>query len=368
MHKTNTPIFIVGAPRSGTTLLTAMLSAHSRIDAGPETQLFKNETDRLIRHAVADKNWPQKAVKLLQEIRLSKQSVCALFGLDSEQLKNYLAKRQPSVQAILEALTASHCCKNGKQRWIEKTPNHILYVEQIRRLYPDSPIIRIVRDPRDSAVSIGKLPWAPTSPVANAMLIEHWYMHSREFFEKDQHCYTIRYEDLIAEPVLCIKKLCDFLNEEFEQGMLNTEKSGQSIASANEPWKNMVSTGLTKDRCYVWKKNVAPVLVASISKAAEKTIGMFDYQQVPSMPIQKTLRLISYRKPVFDFDDQWLATELFKSTKVISPESIEVSEQWLLPPLSWKETLKTAPKLAKLALTGQFPLRIKKTNGDYHLI
>ena len=158
-----TPVFVVGIPRSGTTLLAAMLAAHSRLSCGPETRFFRF-LDKTHPHELF-KSWPDNAVNFLLNITLIK-SVPEHYGLTKDQLDSYLTKREPSIPVILSSLTEQYMQRAGKNRWVEKSPEHILFVDDIRRYFPHSLIIRILRDPRDTVLSMMKTPWAPHDFVA----------------------------------------------------------------------------------------------------------------------------------------------------------------------------------------------------------
>ncbi|MFO7537303.1 MAG: sulfotransferase, partial [Chloroflexota bacterium] len=163
------PIFIVGVQRSGTTLLAALLAAHSRLSCGPETHFFRwlaqTEPDLLC----AEEVWPETAVSFLNRINHTnykgegKRPLLAKYGLSESDVAAYLQNKRPSVAAVLAAVTEPYMHHVGKQRWVEKTPDHIEYLPLIRTHFPDSPIIYIVRDPRDVALSLMKVPWGATS-------------------------------------------------------------------------------------------------------------------------------------------------------------------------------------------------------------
>src|SRR5262249_7583516 len=97
------PIFVVGVPRSGTTLLAAMLSAPSRMERGPETpsfpQLARAPVPRLLRRS----GWPDAAVGFLASLTLNGEKVHDLFGLSTARIRDELAGRRPSISAMLEA-------------------------------------------------------------------------------------------------------------------------------------------------------------------------------------------------------------------------------------------------------------------------
>ena len=153
------PIFIVGVPRSGTTLLAAMLGAHPRLACGPETHFFHYlpaDADGLCR----GDDWPRAAIDYLYSIRHVGESIPANYGLTRPELTEALARKEPSVPSILSGMVEIYAGRNGKPRWVEKTPDHLPHVARIRRYYPDSPIVRILRDPRPSP---GRC-WRPAGP------------------------------------------------------------------------------------------------------------------------------------------------------------------------------------------------------------
>lgn len=271
------PIFVVGAPRSGTTLLASMLAAHSRIACGPETQFFNKLSEKHLRRAVRDPNWPNRAVQLATSLTLAEQPVYTLFGHTAEELGDFLAGRAPSEGAVLEALTALYAAKRSKPRWAEKTPNHLLHLSRIRKHYPDAPIVRIVRDPRDCALSMRKLPWASRSVLANGYLWAAWFRESQPFFERDANTFTLSYEDLIAEPERALRSLCAFVGETFQTGMLETQNTGRSVSSPNETWKAPNARALDGSRTRVWARELDAATQEAVSYSCLDGLVAFGY-------------------------------------------------------------------------------------------
>lgn len=272
------PIFIVGAPRSGTTLLSATLANHSQIACGPETQFFNKLNPQVLHHVEFD--WPRKAVKAVMALNLSGQPVHELFELTEGEIESYLSLRLPSLRTLLESLTAQYAQKAGKIRWAEKTPNHLVHLPLIRKLFPESPIIRIVRDPRDSAISMKKLPWASQSVLANCYFWNEWFSVSHEFCIKDEKTLTIRYEDFVLNPKKSLEGLCNHIGESFEESMLDTSQSASRVTSPNETWKAQVSQSLDPTRLYVWKRVLSKQLRRATSYACQSGIKAFEYELV----------------------------------------------------------------------------------------
>jgi hypothetical protein len=113
------PIFIVGAPRSGTTLLRLILDSHSHISCGPETHLIAGMDELGTRH------WR----------RLKR------FGHEP-------AYWHGKARAVLDSVQWDYAEANGKVRWAEKTPSNALHMPFLDALYPDAQVIHMIRDAR----------------------------------------------------------------------------------------------------------------------------------------------------------------------------------------------------------------------------
>jgi hypothetical protein len=302
------PIFIVGAPRSGTTLLATMLSSHPLISCGAETHFFPylEANYHSISKIINDSNWPQKATEFIVSMELDGHKIHDTFSVTPQEIHAYLATQHPSTKALLESLTLTKTKKFGKSFWAEKTPNHILHLTTIRKLYPEAKIVRIVRDPRDSAYSIAeKLPWASDEPLENAYLIDQWHRKSRDFFIQDLQSFTLRYEDLVAEPAVALQRLCQFLQVSFESSMLDLKVAAQHTAPAYEAWKRQVSQGLDSSRCYPWQTREIDIVTQAISRVCREIIEQFDY-----VPLESSLADIP---------------ALFTSYAFITAHSLEIS-------------------------------------------
>ncbi len=255
------PIFVVGLPRSGTTLLSAMLAAHSRLDCGPETRLLDRlrslpptESARLLDEG----SWPGPATEFLDRLHERGADSLETFGLTREEVATWLAARRPSVSAMLESLVVPHARRAGKARWVEKTPRHLLSLDAIRKLWPEAAVVRIVRDPRDVAVSLLGVPFGEDSLVGNLVRIDYDDRVSRHFFKRDEGSMTLRYEDLVSRPEQELRRLCRFLGEEFEVAMLDGQASAGQVTAQHEWWKASVRGGLDTSRVGRWRTQMRP--------------------------------------------------------------------------------------------------------------
>jgi Sulfotransferase family len=255
------PIFVVGFPRSGTTLLSAMLAAHSRISCGPETEFFwclpsGRQAKRLCR---AD-TWPEEAANYLFSCSHDKPTPDD-YGVTRDEIISFLKRRERSLSAILESVTEPFMKRAGKVRWAEKTIGHLLCLRAIRRCYPSALIVRILRDPRDSALSLVSLGWLktllalPSPNFATAVLYWRYFDDkSARFFETDRNSMTLRFEDLVRAPEVELRKLCRFIGEEFEPGMIDTSRSIGDVNPNSVSWKQKAGQKIDPSRVAVWRR------------------------------------------------------------------------------------------------------------------
>ncbi len=252
---TEAPIFVVGIARSGTTLLSAMLSAHPRLDCGPESRFFARyrHVDAKQRARILDaETWPRPAVDFIGSLRNQGHPIHELFGLELGDIGRYLGGREPSLSAMLESLTELHAKRAGKARWLEKTPRHLLMTETLRQLWPDAFIVRIVRDPRDVALSLARMPFAKESLVGNLVRIDHDDRASRDSIASDPRALTLRYEDLVSEPQRELQRICSFVGEDYAPGMLDARETAGNVAAEHEWWKGSVSGPLQTSSVGRW--------------------------------------------------------------------------------------------------------------------
>jgi hypothetical protein len=256
------PVFIVGVPRSGTTLLAASLAAHGRISCGPETHFFRRLAQADEAALVDAASWPETAVSFISGIKHAgfkgheSKFLLEKYGIERPEIAAYLQEREPGVTAVLAAVTETHMKRMGKVRWAEKTPDHLLHTELIRCYFPNAPIIRIVRDPRDAALSLTRVPWGAASFAEALLFWRKWDAASYPFFETDGRSHTIRFEDFVTRPQAELEKICAFIGEPFEPGMLDTARTSRTVNSRNVPWKRKVGGPFDPSRTEVWRREL----------------------------------------------------------------------------------------------------------------
>ncbi len=192
------PIFIGGAPRSGTTLLRAMVNASRNIVCGPEMRVIP------------------ALCHLAEQIEAGQSDVLARgYGLDRRALNDQFARAIDTLLAPLHERTGA--------RVAEKTPANILHFTRLRQIFPDSPLIGIVRDGRDVVASLLSMDWTDArtgQPMAitrdDEAAAQLWCasIDSGQRMQADPNYFELRYEDLVADTAGTISRLFDALGED----------------------------------------------------------------------------------------------------------------------------------------------------------
>ena len=257
------PVFVVGGPRSGTTLLSAMLAAHSAFDCGPEThflsrwsRMARSERERILDPA----DWPERATSYVCSLSLGKQPIYPMYDLGREEIRAWLAVRPPSLATMLESLTAQRAVRAGAPRWVEKTPRHLETPQLITETWPDARILRIVRDPRDAAVSLTKVPFGTPSLLTNLSVLARMNEASADFYRESDAALTVRYEDLVAAPERELRRICQFVDVDYELGMLEDRSGATGVAAAHEWWKGDATGPLDRSRSGRWADEMPPAV------------------------------------------------------------------------------------------------------------
>ena len=181
-----------------------------------------------------------------------------MYGLTVEDVRTWLAARPPSLAAMLESLTEQRALRNGARRWVEKTPRHLEVPELIAETWPEARIVRIVRDPRDAAVSLTKVPFGTPSLLTNLSLLARMNEAAADFYRESPRALTVRYEDLVAEPEQELRRVCDFVGEAYEPGMLDDRSGATGVAAAHEWWKGDATGPIDRSRSGRWADEMPP--------------------------------------------------------------------------------------------------------------
>ncbi|MDQ3448500.1 MAG: sulfotransferase, partial [Chloroflexota bacterium] len=201
--------------------------------------------------------WPARAVDYVCGLRLRDVAVHELYGQTREEIRVFLAARSPSLAAMLQSLTAARAAAQGKRRWAEKTPRHLGDLRLIRRTFPEAAVIRVVRDPRDAAMSMTRVPFASDSLLANLYLCARTDAAAEPVIASDPRLLTVRYEDLVNDAEQEVRRITRFLGESFDARMLDPGRAPADLAAGHEWWKGKENEPLDRSRVEAWRREMS---------------------------------------------------------------------------------------------------------------
>jgi hypothetical protein len=263
------PVFIVGSPRSGTTLLRNLLSRHPSIAICGETRFFAEIYKR--RSAFGPLENPRNRQRLVDQY-LSTARMRRL-KVDLSALRQRLLDEATSYSALLAVTMRCYADFHGKERYGEKTPHHAFFTELLSDWYPGASIIHLVRDPRDVVASLQRIPWAPKSILNNAWI---WVLFNRAA-ERSRHrpgYLRVQYEQLVASPEQELARICDHIGEEWPASLALPTDS-----SAPYSWPKSARGAITRERLEKWREQLSPQDVSLVERIAGEGLENYGYQR-----------------------------------------------------------------------------------------
>lgn len=206
----STPAFIVGCRRSGTTLVSRIIDAHSAFSIYHESFLYPIFSKEL--RWYGDLGDARNLDRLIDDVR-------EVLGTQVPDVPSRAeirsAMSQASLSGVFGALLHLYARGKDKRRGGDKTPEHHRFLPEILRDFGGSPVVFTMRDPRDTVQSIRRV--FDTS-VAGAA---HRWRQAWECYEAHRNqVYLLRYEALVLDPETEVRRLSDVLGEAFEPEML----------------------------------------------------------------------------------------------------------------------------------------------------
>lgn len=225
------PIFILGRPRSGSTLVEQILSSHSAIEGTAELPYIGNLAKRLARrqgHGVV---------------------------LDTDALASLAALGPAEIEALGEEYLerARLHRRTGHSFFIDKKPDNFLFTGMIHLILPNAKIIDARRNPAASCLSTFKL-----YSVKGRLRITELGQSYRNYVELMAHLdrvlpgkiHRVIYEDMVADPDTQIRKLLDYLGLPFEEGCLRFYETKRTVLT---PSSEQVRRPITTEAVDYWR-------------------------------------------------------------------------------------------------------------------
>lgn len=215
------PVFIVGCPRSGTTLASRILDAHPRLAVYLESNYYVTFRPllRLYGDLEVRGNRRRFIADVVSKVRNQRVEPPRIDDVERDLVA-------PTFEGVLATLLLLHARAQGKARGADKTPWHFKYVEEIATGFPGSPpVLFLVRDPRDVVVSMRRA-WNMTLEQCTQVWNEAYLALNRA---PASTAHIVRYEELVRDPVTSTQDMCAVIGEAFHPVML--ESTGQPPAA-----------------------------------------------------------------------------------------------------------------------------------------
>ncbi|TBR37236.1 MULTISPECIES: sulfotransferase family protein [Dyella] len=238
--------FVVGCPRSGTTIVQSLLARHPAVYTLPETAFFEQLYGNLSwRWGDAGVRLPRP--RLRQRLGLGRRQVRELVvalhvQLTGQRFQGRLGLHEDTLGRQFLSLLDRAADDAGRSMWIEKTPNHLLYIPEIEQLQPDAKFVHVIRRGEDVLASVIDAHLRFENDAAfggGAVLWARRWNHAVEvhrMYANHPSHHIVFLEDMVRQPDVEWARLCAFLD--LPEDAVLDGANRQSVANLeHEPWK-----------------------------------------------------------------------------------------------------------------------------------
>jgi hypothetical protein len=220
------PLFVVGCPRSGTTLVQTMLDSHPRmcvtyeadflVDIPLGLRSYLANAAQALRSAVAHPNFRTHDCDVA-----GVRAVCRELGI-------------MDAPGAMRVLAASQALTQGKTHWGNKTPKALLHLAELAVVYPDAQFIHVIRDGREAASSQMRV--SDRSLVQGALLWRTGLRTGRRAGARlgPDRYLEVRLEEVLSSPEAQLRRMCAFLGEDFAPSMLQSHTVARQRIPASD--------------------------------------------------------------------------------------------------------------------------------------
>jgi hypothetical protein len=258
--------FIVGCPRSGTTMVQQALNRHSQIAIPPETKFFFS----FFRH-------PHKAQ--LQHIERLNNDLNICLPVPTRQVYSLAEGR--TFYEIMASRYLEQLQKKDVTCFGEKTPEHTGYLFRIREIFPGAKILVVYRDGRDVALSLTRMPWTSSDLYVNFMvwLYYQWVIRKAQPVASP-NVYFARYEDIVADPEKEFRPILHFLGLPYESAVAEGCGNREGIPEREYVWKGRALQKITTERVGVFRRELNATQIATLERLGAHALSPLGYQLV----------------------------------------------------------------------------------------
>ncbi len=268
--------FILGAQRSGTTMLRLMLDRHSRIAVPFESFVLIDFFRRLSDYG--DLENKENRLCLLKDLLNSKgigewNPKVSQDMIDIDQCRTYAD--------LVAAVYTAYARLEGKAIWGDKTPEYTLDFDVLNKLFPRCRFVHLIRDGRDVALSLAKMPWGKPDFISALEYwreVVGWARKMGRMLPSGRYIET-RYEDLVMQPEASLERICSFLELDFEQSMLDFSPGADcnKMPGRSKQFHKNLCGGLNPQLVHRWQTDLCRADQGLAWGIAGKLLGSLEY-------------------------------------------------------------------------------------------
>jgi tetratricopeptide (TPR) repeat protein len=279
------PVFVLGMPRSGTTLIEQILAGHSQIHGAGELGVIPSTIARLERwerHTGSGHHYPDCVDDLSADV------VAGITASLLKELRETVPENASEVRHV-----------------VDKLPHNFENIGLIKLLFPNARIISVRRDPRDIAISnyftdyaakhggMGfayDLRWIGEQLADHNLLMHHWnQLFPGEILE-------VRYEDVVSDPEREARRMLAYLGVQWEPQVLDTSELDRPVKTASVWQVRQPIYQTARERWRRYADFLAPLTAGTNAKIVHEPVEMVSLP-VPGM---QTEGIVYYRQGKLD--------------------------------------------------------------------
>ena len=277
---------MVGVARSGTTLLRLMLDAHPALAIPPETHFIP----KLSRALEEGESSVDAAIGFLTTRRRWGD-----FGIEAADLRALVGDGETTASAVTHAFYDLYAQMRGKPRWGDKTPPYVARMPRVQSVVGEARFVHLIRDGRAVALSLGEAHFGPEGAGEAAEVWAKRIKRARRMAPRLDHYMEARYEELVADPEPLLRRICDFVELDFDAAMLAYEEgaAGRMGESAREMRRadgtvisaemraglhERTSSSPDAERGERWREELSPEQLRAVEDAAGDVLAELGYR------------------------------------------------------------------------------------------
>lgn len=301
MSRQKAPVFVVGCPRSGTTLLYNMLLSAG----GFAVYLAESNVFNLLVPRFGDLRVSANRGKMV-DAWLQSQLFRASF-LDAEEIRAKVLSECRNGGDFLRIVMGEMARAQGVARWADNSPEELLYALTIKKYLPDALFIHMIRDGRDVALSLDARPhawirpfsWDRQDSLAIAGMFWEWMVNRgrRVGRQLGGDYMEVHFEELQADSPATLAKIGSFIQHDLDYDRILRVGIG-SVREPNTSFKGDGGSPVGR-----WKQKITPEKLALFDALVGPTLKELGYPPAnvdASANGMKALRLRAFYRAYFD--------------------------------------------------------------------